>query len=566
MGHLTENMSVAEFETTLVFGSEKRNVRFRKDQTVRHLRSTLTDLFNVSKENQTRIVYKGADLAALQQDDATLEAVGLNNRSKVLLIGTEDGQRDSFLREEKAIARRDQARDNARERQRRRRGGNIIKLSGVQPDEYTFTEISPLENLPPGVPGPYEAESLLRRLANDRGIRAIMQEHKWTVHRLTEFAPSLSTGIVGVTDSCLLGYNKNKGQEISLRLRTDDFEGFRYYNIIVETLIHELCHMEHSDHDAAFWRLNSQLTKEYKTLDWQASTGRYAVGGGTATSVAWADHDAAARAGSAALTRAAKQRNSASTLGADDIEHADAQTSTTMAHGGRTTGVGDEPSPEAPDVLLHPQGSGPREVSGSASAGAALLEPCAASVDTTAASSGCTAAIEDADTSTVPHSADSLAQKASPDSAGAAGTGTAPVERRGIPSGLQLFPLLKGSPKTDDAMLLALVATLEELPPACRWMDTLATCLGTLGKIVRNIRLHPDASKYKQLQLSNARVHQFVGVHPPALRFLEQIGFTRDSDVESQTLRYVRNDVGLLWLAGDLLEAALREVENSEHN
>eukprot|EP00041_Stephanoeca_diplocostata_P037958 m.1464111 g.1464111 ORF g.1464111 m.1464111 type:complete len:175 (+) comp25134_c0_seq102:898-1422(+) len=145
----------------------------------------------------------------------------------------------------------------------------FCNFAGVQPDEYTFTEISPLENLPPGVPGPYEAESLLRRLANDRGIRAIMQEHKWTVHRLTEFAPSLSTGIVGVTDSCLLGYNKNKGQEISLRLRTDDFEGFRYYNIIVETLIHELCHMEHSDHDAAFWRLNSQLTKEYKTLDWQ---------------------------------------------------------------------------------------------------------------------------------------------------------------------------------------------------------------------------------------------------------------------------------------------------------
>lgn len=43
---------------------------------------------------------------------------------------------------------------------------------------------------------------------------------RWTVGVLKEFAPSLATGIVGVTQGCLLGYNKNMGEEIALRLRT----------------------------------------------------------------------------------------------------------------------------------------------------------------------------------------------------------------------------------------------------------------------------------------------------------------------------------------------------------
>jgi hypothetical protein len=41
----------------------------------------------------------------------------------------------------------------------------------------------------------------------------------------------------------VLGYNVNRGQEISLRLRTDDLRGFRKYLRIRETLVHELAHM-----------------------------------------------------------------------------------------------------------------------------------------------------------------------------------------------------------------------------------------------------------------------------------------------------------------------------------
>ena len=85
---------------------------------------------------------------------------------------------------------------------------------------------------------------------------------------MTEMAP---VGYVGVSPKCVLGFNKvnaknesksmnhmsqfsllflfvsslflslqNHGEEISLRLRTDDLKGFRKYESIKKTLLHEL--------------------------------------------------------------------------------------------------------------------------------------------------------------------------------------------------------------------------------------------------------------------------------------------------------------------------------------
>lgn len=49
---------------------------------------------------------------------------------------------------------------------------------------------------------------------------------RWSVGALSEMYPD---GKVGVDPVCVLGLNKNKGQEILLRLRTDDLLGFRKY-------------------------------------------------------------------------------------------------------------------------------------------------------------------------------------------------------------------------------------------------------------------------------------------------------------------------------------------------
>ena len=40
---------------------------------------------------------------------------------------------------------------------------------------------------------------------------------------MSHFVPA-SQGKVGVSAMCILGYNTNKGQEIALRLRTDDMQ------------------------------------------------------------------------------------------------------------------------------------------------------------------------------------------------------------------------------------------------------------------------------------------------------------------------------------------------------
>eukprot|EP01025_Chloroclados_australasicus_P007678 TRINITY_DN1253_c0_g2_i3.p1 TRINITY_DN1253_c0_g2~~TRINITY_DN1253_c0_g2_i3.p1 ORF type:complete len:366 (-),score=26.81 TRINITY_DN1253_c0_g2_i3:378-1475(-) len=115
-------------------------------------------------------------------------------------------------------------------------------------------------------PPPSESLKLLQQLATDPGIVHIMNTHDWNVGLLSEMPPE---GKVGISAVCILGYNVNKGQEISLRLRTDDLKGFRKYIKIRETLIHELTHIVWGDHDINFKTLNSQLLKEVEQFETQ---------------------------------------------------------------------------------------------------------------------------------------------------------------------------------------------------------------------------------------------------------------------------------------------------------
>jgi hypothetical protein len=68
-----------------------------------------------------------------------------------------------------------------------------------------------------------------------------MQKHQFSVGILTELAPH--------EHPHLLGLNVNQGQAIKLRLRTDDYSGFRAYLNIRKVLCHELAHNVWGDHD-----------------------------------------------------------------------------------------------------------------------------------------------------------------------------------------------------------------------------------------------------------------------------------------------------------------------------
>ncbi|KAJ8328989.1 hypothetical protein O5D80_002950 [Batrachochytrium dendrobatidis] len=102
------------------------------------------------------------------------------------------------------------------------------------------------------------AMQLLDRLRRDWGVCTVMHKRGWTVGVLMELHPN---------ERAILGYNRNKGQSIALRLRTNDLDGFRHYSTIQDTFIHELAHMTHTDHDSNFHALNRQLKKEIDAIN-----------------------------------------------------------------------------------------------------------------------------------------------------------------------------------------------------------------------------------------------------------------------------------------------------------
>lgn len=94
--------------------------------------------------------------------------------------------------------------------------------SSATPDStYTFHRLVPL----PYLPNPHLATDLLDRLRHDRGIIGIMKKYKWSVGALVEMDPGEHTYV----DRKTLGLNRNKGEVIELRLRTDNYAGFRQY-------------------------------------------------------------------------------------------------------------------------------------------------------------------------------------------------------------------------------------------------------------------------------------------------------------------------------------------------
>ncbi|XP_031492885.1 uncharacterized protein LOC116259288 isoform X2 [Nymphaea colorata] len=165
------------------------------------------------------------------------------------------------------------AEEDNRLRQRMAEGPPVAKLPK---GTYIFCDFHTLQI--PGIelsPPATEALKIMHTLASDPGIVAVMNKHHWRVGIMSELAP---IGYVGVSPKCILGFNKNQGEEISLRLRTDDLKGFRKYESIKKTLLHELAHMVYSEHDENFFALNKQLNQEAISLDWTKSRSQTLTG------------------------------------------------------------------------------------------------------------------------------------------------------------------------------------------------------------------------------------------------------------------------------------------------
>ncbi|KAL7793231.1 WLM domain-containing protein [Trichoderma ceciliae] len=108
-----------------------------------------------------------------------------------------------------------------------------------------------------------EALTILKKVASL--VKPIMRSRGWRVRELAEFYPNQSN---------LLGLNVNHGMQICLRLRyPQDQNQFLPTESVVDTMLHELCHIVHGPHDAKFHALWDQLRDEWHGLLFKGYTG-----------------------------------------------------------------------------------------------------------------------------------------------------------------------------------------------------------------------------------------------------------------------------------------------------
>ncbi|CAG8594430.1 12376_t:CDS:2 [Cetraspora pellucida] len=214
--------------------------------TIRNLKKYLAEETSIPVEFQ-KLFYKG-----LLNNDSTLLECNFKNGIKVLLVGSSQQDIQAIREADSKIIHQPLKSKYAVNPYKN------VRVENSSDSKYTFHKIEVIEHFP----NPDRARALLEKLRDDRGIRGIMSHYKWSVGILQELSPAEKT---------ILGFNKNGGQLISLRLRTDDMQGFRHYPEIRRVLLHELTHNVWSEHDDNFHRLNRQLNKDVVSMDWTAS-------------------------------------------------------------------------------------------------------------------------------------------------------------------------------------------------------------------------------------------------------------------------------------------------------
>ncbi|KAI8552057.1 hypothetical protein RHMOL_Rhmol06G0234800 [Rhododendron molle] len=272
---MQEQMSTRNI--TVTWRGKKFIVGMNSAASLKDLGHELQKLTDVKADTMRLIVPQASDkssklLSPFSEEHSCLrlQEISFSEGKSIRMMGVPKDEVDEILQNAKAnlrIAGFEEEEKRMRLRMLDRPHGSLKLPQG----QHIFCEFRTLHI--PGIelsPPASEALKTMHMLAADPGIVAIMNKHRWRVGIMTEMAP---VGYVGVSPKCILGFNKNQGEEISLRLRTDDLKGFRKYESIKKTLLHELAHMVYSEHDANFFALDKQLNQEAAALDWTRSKG-----------------------------------------------------------------------------------------------------------------------------------------------------------------------------------------------------------------------------------------------------------------------------------------------------
>ncbi|KAK1596536.1 WLM domain-containing protein [Colletotrichum navitas] len=246
---------------TLTHRNTPHTFKFPSDGTITHLSEDVEDTLSIPPSNQKFIVPK-VGLLKPPFKDPNMSLVALQDK-KIMLMGVEAKEVASLQAASEFAAKRNAARNAARRQNRpfRRRDQALAQADST----YTFLSVRPLA----GLPHPERSLALLERLKEDPGIRASMRKHKFSVGLLTEMEPLSNTQSNHEGTTRLLGLNRNGGEVIELRLRTDAHDGYRDYKTIRKTLCHELAHNVHGPHDRNFWDLCHQIEREVDAADWK---------------------------------------------------------------------------------------------------------------------------------------------------------------------------------------------------------------------------------------------------------------------------------------------------------
>ena len=276
--------------------------------TAANLLAKVRSSFEVDNDTILRLIFKGKTIAQERMDDGNSTAVGTGNNdhpaflegtkipksvAKVIVMGSAASniQQLNSLKSDPLMRGFDDEKPSSR-------STTLAALStywgaqhGNQDEQYKFCRFQECTDASfgsrPGATTPhaFQARKLLEQLATDPGMVAILKSRELVVGTLGEMDP-IDDRLMQKKQqegACLLGYNTNHGLRIDVKLRSDDLSGFRPYNELAATLIHEVSHNWVGDHNVVFWTNYGQMRVEYLwTHAWLMQGGVFVNGRRTA--------------------------------------------------------------------------------------------------------------------------------------------------------------------------------------------------------------------------------------------------------------------------------------------
>ncbi|KAE9372005.1 WLM-domain-containing protein [Stipitochalara longipes BDJ] len=247
---------------TFTHHGQPHTFQFPTDATISDLSDDIADSLSIPPSNQKIMVSK-LGLLKPPFKDPNLPITSIADK-KITLMGSTADEASSIAEAAEHASRRATRRSRPLQRVQAYKSHDWKKEQ--EESQYTFLTLRPL----PYLPNPAKSLQFLQRLKDDAGIKAAMRKHKFTVPLLTEMNPIEHTQSNHEGTTRTLGLNRNAGEVIELRLRTDAYDGYRDYKTIRKTLCHELAHNVHGPHDRNFWDLCKLIEKEVEGADWRS--------------------------------------------------------------------------------------------------------------------------------------------------------------------------------------------------------------------------------------------------------------------------------------------------------